>query len=122
MRLLGCRSIQCSIALTGLLLLSWELIAIAQPPTLDTESRSVVVLGQPCDQPYVVAVPARDPTILNQVQQLVPTAFLTDSPLGFYVQAGASVRRSSLESLNQRLRRQGLDARIAFRPIRCSTE
>lgn len=90
----------------------------AQPPSTD---ENVVTLGQPCGQPYVVAVPTSDVAILERVQAIVPTAFLTDSRLGRYVHAGSSERRSQSNALNRQLRRQGLDARVIYRPARCGS-
>ena len=85
------------------------------------ETDTVVTLGQPCNHPYVVAVPGANPNILSRVQAFVPSAFVTDSRLGAYVQAGSSPRRAPAETVSRQLRREGLDARVIYRPIECES-
>jgi peptidoglycan hydrolase-like protein with peptidoglycan-binding domain len=67
---------------------------------------------------YIVVVPVRDQNTLDQVQALegFATAFLADSKLGKYVNAGSFPNRASAESRSYRLRSQGLDARVAYVP------
>jgi hypothetical protein len=83
------------------------------------ESNSMTILGQLCENPYVVAIPARNPQILQQVQQYVPSAFLTDSRLGLYVQASSFGCRAPAESLSHQLRKHSLDARVVYKPVQC---
>lgn len=77
-----------------------------------------ILLGQPDDSPYVVAIPARRDDLLEQVQDSIPTAFLTDSRRGQYIQVGAFPRRSLAEELSRDLRDQGFDARVVYFPVR----
>jgi cell division protein FtsN len=79
-----------------------------------TQQGNVIVVGRSPTSRYVVVVPARRDNTLNVVRQCVPDAFLADSRLGAYVQAGAFPTRSSAESLSRVLRSQGLDARVAY--------
>ncbi|MEB3211918.1 MAG: SPOR domain-containing protein [Leptolyngbyaceae bacterium] len=73
-----------------------------------------VVLGQPSNAPFVVAIPGSREDRLEQLQELVPTAFLTDSRRGRYIQAGAFSSRSNAEALSSFLRHQGFDARVVY--------
>ncbi|MBD2072252.1 SPOR domain-containing protein [Leptolyngbya sp. FACHB-671] len=79
-----------------------------------TQQGNVIVLGRSPTSRYVVVVPARRDNTLNVVRQCVPDAFLADSRLGDYVQAGAFPNRSSAENLSRVLRSRGLDARVAY--------
>jgi cell division protein FtsN len=92
-------------------------------PNLNIESDEpaepeTMIWGQPDDAPYVVAIPARRDDLLYQVQEIVPTAFLTDSRRGTYVQAGAFPMRSQAQALSRELRDQGFDARVVYLPVR----
>jgi hypothetical protein len=66
--------------------------------------------------PYVVAIPESNNTVLADVRQFLPNAFLAGSRRGPYVYAGAFLRRDQAEQIAQQLRTQGLDARVVFRP------
>lgn len=79
---------------------------------------STIILGQPAEAPYVVAVPGSRDELLDRVQAIVPQAFLTDSRRGRYVQAGAFPTRSQAEALSCQLRHQGLDARVVYFRVR----
>jgi hypothetical protein len=79
-----------------------------------TRQGDVIVVGRSSTSRYVVVVPARRDNTLNAVRQCVPDAFLADSRLGDYVQAGAFSERSSAENLSRVLRSRGLDARVAY--------
>ncbi|MDX2098307.1 MAG: SPOR domain-containing protein [Leptolyngbyaceae cyanobacterium bins.59] len=79
-----------------------------------------IILGQPCDNSYVVAIPTRNFQLLDQVQTIVPTAFLTRIWLGFYIQAGSYAQRSPAETLTHQLRERGFDARVIYKPVDCS--
>jgi hypothetical protein len=88
-----------------------------------TPEAPLITLGQPCDRPYIVVIPTSNPELLQQVQDHVPTAFLTESRLGSYILAGSAPRRSEASSVTRQLRRQGfVDARVVYRPVRCSAE
>jgi hypothetical protein len=81
----------------------------------------VITLGQPCDYPYVVAIPYANEGLLDRVQTVVATAFITESRFGPYVNAGASPRRVPAEQVSRQLRRAGFDARVIYRPIACGS-
>jgi cell division protein FtsN len=68
----------------------------------------------PNNSPYVVAIPARRDDLLDEVQEIVPTASLNESRRGQYIQAGAFPRRSLAEDLSRELRKQGFDARVVY--------
>lgn len=78
------------------------------------------LIGQPCDRPYVVAIPTPDPGSLEKLQQAIPTAFITYSHLGWYIQAGAADHPQKAEILNLQLRLLGWDSRVIYRPVPCS--
>ncbi|MBW4647105.1 MAG: SPOR domain-containing protein [Kastovskya adunca ATA6-11-RM4] len=96
-------------------------IAQQVPPNLSapTTQAETIILGQPCENTYVVVIPASDPKILDKVKPYRPLAFLTNSRLGWYVQAGSFSDRALAESLSYQLRSVNLDARVAYLPVRC---
>ncbi|PZO36457.1 MAG: hypothetical protein DCF19_21340 [Pseudanabaena frigida] len=63
---------------------------------------------------YVTAVPVRSISTLDQVRQLIPSAFISKSGRGDYVYAGGYTNRDAAESLKYFLRSQGLDARVLY--------
>ncbi|MFZ4666944.1 MAG: peptidoglycan-binding protein [Prochlorotrichaceae cyanobacterium] len=65
--------------------------------------------------PYVVAVPNRGSAI-EDVQEFLPGAYVAASQRGSYVYAGSFANRQQAEALSAKLRSEGLDARVAFRP------
>ena len=71
--------------------------------------------ANPYSLPYVVAVPNRG-SALEDVQELLPGAYLTAFQRGAYVYAGSFANRQQAEALSANLRSEGLDARVAFRP------
>lgn len=78
-----------------------------------------IVLGQPCQNAYVVAIPTKDFRILDQVQHHISTAFLTQGEFGFYIQVGSYPDRLAAEQLYHQLRPQGFDVRVMYRPLHC---
>ncbi|MBD2099428.1 SPOR domain-containing protein [Leptolyngbya sp. FACHB-261] len=101
-------------------LLGQPLLAQLPPPISNpppSQRQGTVLLGQTRDTPYVVVVPGNS-QILDRLQRYIPTAFLSNSRLGRYVQAGAFANRGSAESLSHQLRDRGFDARVAYRPVR----
>ncbi|MDX2215023.1 MAG: peptidoglycan-binding domain-containing protein [Oculatellaceae cyanobacterium bins.114] len=68
------------------------------------------------NNPYVVVIPSNNQAELFQAQQLSPDAYITRSRLGTFIRAGSFPRRSEAEDLSRSLRREGLDARVAYRP------
>jgi cell division septation protein DedD len=96
-----------------------ELIDLnSESSELSESNDEPILLGQPDDSPYVVAIPARRDGLLEQVQDSIPTAFLTNSRRGQYIQVGAFPRRSLAEELSGDLRDQGFDARVVYFPVR----
>jgi hypothetical protein len=77
-----------------------------------------IILGQPQETPYVVVIPGSDLILLEQIQRYAPLAFLSNSRMGSYIQAGAYTDRSAAEVLNRALRQQGWDARVMYMLIR----
>jgi hypothetical protein len=76
-----------------------------------------IVLGQPRNAPYIVAIPGADVATLLRVQRYIPTAFITDSRYGSYIQAGAFSDRAPAEERSRGLRGLGFDARVAYFPV-----
>lgn len=81
-------------------------------------TENVILLGQPEDAPYVVVIPGGEEALLDRVQAYYPRAFLTDSRLGRYVQAGAFSTYSEAVELNDQLRAVGFDARVVYLRVR----
>lgn len=106
--------------LLGMGLAGQGAIAQVAPAQSAADGTQPVVLGQPCTHPYIVAIPATDPTLIDRVHALIPTAVMVNSHLGAYVQAASAPERSPLTPLIQELRAQGFDARMVYRPILCS--
>lgn len=102
-------------------LTSQNSIAQQVPPSLSapTTQAETMILGQPCENPYVVVIPGSDSKILDEVKRYRPLAFLTDSRLGWYVQAGSFGDRALAESLSYQLRSVNLNARVVYLPVRC---
>jgi peptidoglycan hydrolase-like protein with peptidoglycan-binding domain len=73
-----------------------------------------IVLGRPANFRYVVVVPSQNANTLSAVRRFVPDAFLADSRLGPYVQAGAFPSRAGAESLSKALQARGLAARVVY--------
>jgi peptidoglycan hydrolase-like protein with peptidoglycan-binding domain len=65
---------------------------------------------------YTVIVPNQDSDTLREVRRAVFDAFIADSKLGNYVNAGIFNNRARAESRSQLLRSRGLDARVAHSP------
>jgi hypothetical protein len=84
--------------------------------------KTVTVLGQPCEKPYVVAIPETDPGLLDRVQAWLPTAFLTQSQFGLYVLAGSFSEWQVAELLNRQLQQRGFDSRVLYKPVPCSAQ
>lgn len=101
---------------------SLSALALAQTPPVSTSDAPIIILGQPCNQPYIVVIPTRDPDLLDQVQVYAPAAFLTESRLGPYIQADSAPTRGIAEAWSRRLRRQGFDARVVYRPVDCPSQ
>lgn len=64
---------------------------------------------------YNVVVPARSNDLLAQVRIIVPGANLGRTRLGTYVNAGTYSNRYDAESLSNKLKARGLDARVVKR-------
>jgi peptidoglycan hydrolase-like protein with peptidoglycan-binding domain len=68
--------------------------------------------------PYVVAVPGSGSDRLARVQQIVPGAVIADArgERGEYINAGGYGTRSAADRVSDRLKNNGLPARVEFRP------
>jgi hypothetical protein len=75
--------------------------AINPPPTLSRNR-------------YYVIVPSSVDTVLTKVRNIVPTARLTASERGTYIEVQGFPDRGSAEALNTNMRSQGLDARVIY--------
>ncbi len=75
--------------------------AINPPPTLSRNR-------------YYVIVPSSVDTVLAKVRNLVPTARLTASERGTYIEVQGFPDRGSAEALNTNMRSQGLDSRVIY--------
>jgi len=67
---------------------------------------------------YIVAVPGNSPSDLRTARSYVPGAFVDDAFQGAFINAGSYESRSAANSLADRLRDQGLDARVTVRRLR----
>jgi hypothetical protein len=63
---------------------------------------------------YYVIVPSSVDTVLAKVRNIVPTARLTASERGTYIEVQGFPERGSAEALNTNMRSQGLDARVIY--------
>jgi hypothetical protein len=88
-------------------------------PVISPSPTEAIPLGQPCNQPYVVAIPSSSTSVLSRVQAIAPSAFITRSHLGNYIHAGSAARRSEANAISDQFHRQGFDARVIYRPIAC---
>lgn len=79
----------------------------AQPPNTSTTTA--------LDDGYNVVVPARSNDLLAQVRIIVPGANIGRTRLGSYVDAGTYSNRYDAESLSNKLKARGLDARVVKR-------
>lgn len=71
-------------------------------------------VGGDAGERYVVIVPKQDDTTLARVRQYAPTASLSTSRLGDYVQAGRFLTLEAANRQTEVLRSQGLDARVTY--------
>lgn len=93
-----------------------ELLDFSASSETVTEVSEVVVIGQPAGFPYVVVVPGSYIRRLKRVQEIVPTAFITSSRRGTYIQAASFPSRGPANDLSERLRHFGFDAQVAYLP------
>lgn len=68
-----------------------------------------------CAKRYTVVVPLTNPGILQRVRSFAPNATVNNSRLGKYVNAGNFASNYRAKQLNQRLRNNGLDARVVYK-------
>ena len=78
------------------------------------EDSSVTIIGHLPDHNYVVVVPGRRESLLTEVRQYIPDAFMTSSRLGAYVHAGAFENRSAAEDLSMRLQACDIRSRVVY--------
>ena len=98
-----------------------EAIAYTQPLYTNPSSNSIETATFDSSYsgytlPYVVAVPERKYTTIQDVQAVAPGAYLADSPLGNFIYVGSFANREEAEGLSRRLRQEGLDARVNYQP------
>jgi hypothetical protein len=79
-----------------------ETIASINPPPTLSRNR------------YYVIVPSSVDTVLTKVRNIVPTARLTASERGTYIEVQGFPERGSAEALNINMRSQGLDSRVIY--------
>jgi hypothetical protein len=63
---------------------------------------------------YFVIIPSTVDTVLEKAQSIVPTARLTSSDRGTYIEVQGYSDRASAETLNATMRSRGLDSRVIF--------
>jgi hypothetical protein len=63
---------------------------------------------------YFVIIPSTVDTVLVKVRSIVPTAKLTSSDRGTYIEVQGYPDRPSAETLNATMRSQGLDSRVIY--------
>ncbi len=78
------------------------------------QSGDVIVIGRSPAHPYIVAVLSTDDLIVAAVRRCIPDAFITNSRLGFYLQAGMFTEYDRAASVSALLRSQGFDARVIY--------
>jgi hypothetical protein len=81
-------------------------------PTNSERQGEVIVIGLLSSRPYRVILPGGDETMLDSLRACLPDAFITDSRLGPYVQAGAFATRSEAVELTRQMQAAGLPARL----------
>lgn len=64
--------------------------------------------------PYVVVIPITNNNLLSEVRRYFSDAFLANSRLGAYIQAGSFANQSAAESRSYALRARGFDARVVY--------
>lgn len=74
----------------------------------------ITLIGHLPDHNYVVVVPGRRDSLLLDVRQYVPDAFMASSRLGRYVHAGAFETRDAAESLSMQLRACKIRSRVVY--------
>lgn len=84
--------------------------------TTSADQSDVIVLGQPQNFPYVVVIPGDEFELLREVQEVVPTAFMTSSRRGRYIYTASFPKRRPADALNAQLRHLGFDAQVTYMP------
>jgi hypothetical protein len=84
---------------------------IPAPPT--TPEITSVSSAVPSNR-YVVIVPSSVDSVLAEVRTVVPSAKFSVSRMGTYIEVQKYPDRSSADSLNRTLRKQGFDARVIY--------
>jgi len=90
--------------------------APSTPPVVFTPAQPAnVPASAGLEDGYNVVVPARSNDLLAQVRILIPGANLARTRLGSYVDAGNYSNRYDAESVSNKLKARGLDARVVAR-------
>jgi len=89
-----------------------EVVPLPPPP-------SVAIEVPPATAPnvknrYFVIIPSTVDAVLDKARNIVPTARLTSSDRGTYIEVQGYPDRPSAETLNATLRSQGLDSRVIY--------
>lgn len=71
--------------------------------------------GEVINLRYIVAIPSNDPQKLALARSIAPGAFITQSRLGNYINAGAFDDRDPAQTQADILRAYGLDAQVRYR-------
>ena len=88
-------------------------ICVSTSPNLRS-GKNLILLGRFEAEPYVVAIPGRDRTQLQQVRQCIPDALILPSRRGQYIHVASFEDLRTARRLSQLLRKNGLDARVAY--------
>lgn len=89
---------------------------LVTPAHINSEQQGdVIVIGALSDRPYLVVLPHGDTDALALVRRCIPDAFLTQSRLGNYIQAGAFRHRSEAHDLARVMSREGFRPRVIHR-------
>ena len=79
-------------------------------------SSDVIVLGQPDNFPYVIVIPGDKREVLQAVQEIIPTAFITSSRRGRYIYAASFPERRPADALSAQLRYLRFDSQVHYMP------
>ena len=84
--------------------------------TTSSDASDVIVLGQPDNFPYVIVIPGDNREVLQAVQGIIPTAFITSSRRGRYIYATSFAKRRPADALSAQLRYLRFDSQVHYMP------
>jgi peptidoglycan hydrolase-like protein with peptidoglycan-binding domain len=79
---------------------------------VDSRTWKALEASKKSDSRYVVVIPVTSPYTLDEVRRFVADAFIRNSKLGRYVQAGEFQNPNGAEKYSQTFRDRGFDARV----------